>query len=220
LYGTAFRAPNVYELAFFSQGIRNPELRPETIATHELVWEQYVGKWMRTSVSGYTSDTDRLITLTTGNDEVLTFVNDGAVRAQGVEFESELQLAGGVHALGSYSLQRATDTASGGRLTNSPSRLGQFRVSVPGPVQRSFVSSEVQYISERRTLAGNTVAAATLMNATLIMPLGRPFELFAGVRNLFDQRTYDPGSEEHLPDAIQKNGRTFRVGLRWIFAMQ
>jgi iron complex outermembrane receptor protein len=220
LYGTAFRAPNVYELAFYSKGIRNPELRPETIATHELVWEQYIGKWMRTSVSGYTSDTDRLITLITGNDEVLTFVNDGAVRAQGVEFESELQLARGVHALGSYSLQRATDKASRGRLTNSPSSLAQFRVSVPGPVQRSFLSSEIQYISDRRTLAGNTVAAATVMNATLIMPVGRPFELFAGVRDLFNERGYDPGSEEHFPDALQKNGRTFRVGIRWIFARQ
>jgi iron complex outermembrane receptor protein len=219
LYGSAFRAPNAYELTFFSFGERNTELRPETITTHELVWEQYVGKWLRTSISGYTSDADRLITLT-GDTDLLTFVNEGAVRAQGLEFESELQLKGGVHAVGSYSLQRATDKASSGTLTNSPSRLAQFRVSVPGPVQRSFLSSEVQYISDRRTLAGNTVAAATVVHATFITPLGRPFELFAGVRDLFNQRGYDPGSEEHLPDAIQKNGRTFRVGLRWIFAMQ
>jgi outer membrane receptor protein involved in Fe transport len=217
LYGTAFRAPNVYELAFYSAGPRNRNLRPETIATHELVWEQYLGKWLRTSVSAYTSDADRLISLTRDDAAGLTFVNQGAVRAEGLEFETELQLKGGIHSVASYSLQRATDQEIHGILSNSPSHLAQFRVSVPGPLQRSFISSEIQHISGRYTLAGNTVAPATVLNATLIMPLARPLELFAGVRNLFDQRSYDPGSEEHLQDRLEKNGRTVRVGVRWFF---
>ena len=140
------------------------------------------------SVSAYTSDADRLITLTTDEAAMLTFVNKGAVRAQGLEFETELQLARGIHSLASYSLQRARDQETNGTLTNSPSHLAQFRVSVPGPVQRSFLSSEIQHISSRDTLAGNTIASATVMNATLILPLGRPLELLVGVRNLFDQR--------------------------------
>jgi iron complex outermembrane receptor protein len=216
LYGTAFRAPNAYELTLETAGIRR-SLEPETIATHELVWEQYVGKWMRSSVSAYTSGAERLISLITDDSESLAFVNKGRIRATGLELETEMRLARGIQGLASYAVQQATDQDTNLPLTNSPRHLAKVRMSVPGPVQRSFVSTEVQYISGRRTLKGNTVEPVALTNVTLIEPIGRSFEVFAGVRNLFDQQGYDPGSEEHLDDAIQQNGRTVRLGLRWIF---
>ena len=49
LFGSAFRAPNAYELNAFYFGVSN--LRPESIDTHELVWERYTNDWLRTSVS-------------------------------------------------------------------------------------------------------------------------------------------------------------------------
>jgi outer membrane cobalamin receptor len=39
LFGSAFRAPNAYELNTFYFGV--PNLRPESINTHEVVWERY-----------------------------------------------------------------------------------------------------------------------------------------------------------------------------------
>ena len=39
-------------------------LRPESIDTHELVWERYTNDWLRTSVSTYWYKADSLITLT------------------------------------------------------------------------------------------------------------------------------------------------------------
>jgi iron complex outermembrane receptor protein len=218
LYGTAFRAPNAYELAYYSGHIRNPSLSPETIATHEVVWERYTRKWLRTSLSAYSSGADRLISLITDNEtQALAFVNGGGVRAQGLEAEGEVRLKWGIHSVASYAFQHANDQETHDTLTNSPGHLAKFRLSVPGPVNRSFVSTELQYISRRLTLAGNTVQPATWTNVTLIEPIGRSFEMFAGVRNLFDQRSYDPGSEEHLEDVIQQNGRTVRIGIRWIF---
>ena len=53
LYGSAFRAPNEYELNTFYFGERQRDLRPESIDTHELVWERYTNDWLRTSVSTY-----------------------------------------------------------------------------------------------------------------------------------------------------------------------
>jgi outer membrane receptor for ferrienterochelin and colicins len=217
LYGRAFRAPNAYELAYYSGGVRDVSLRPETIATHEVVWEQYLGKSLRTSVSAYTSNADRLISLITDDAGALAVVNDDDIRAQGLEVETEVRLKGGIQGIASYGRQRAHDQNTGRPLTNSPGHLAKLRVSIPGPMPRSFVSTEVQYISRRRTLAADTVAPVTVANLTLIAPFGRSFELFAGVRNVFDQRGYDPGSEEHVQDAIQQNGRTVRVALRWMF---
>jgi outer membrane receptor for ferrienterochelin and colicins len=144
-------------------------------------------------------------------------VNQGAVRAQGVEAEGEVRLPWGLHGVGSYAFQHATDQHTHEALTNSPKHLAKLRVSVPGPTSHSFISTELQSISSRRTLAGNTVQPVTVTNVTLIEPIRHSFELFAGIRNVFDQRGYDPGSEEHLEDALQQNGRTIRVGLSWIF---
>ena len=153
----------------------------------------------------------------TDETAALAFVNQGGIRAQGVEFESEVRLKWGVQGVASYALQSAHDRETDQILTNSPRHLAKFRLSVPGPIRRSFVSTDMAYISRRRTLADHTVPASLLTNLTLIAPIGRPFELFAGVRNLFDQQRLDPGSEEHLQDAIAQNGRTVRVGVRWIF---
>jgi iron complex outermembrane receptor protein len=50
LYGRAFRAPNAYELDYYA--LANGYLNPESIATHEIVWEQYLGESLRTSPFG------------------------------------------------------------------------------------------------------------------------------------------------------------------------
>ena len=64
LYGRAFRAPTEYERSAFYFGAGTAALRPESIDTHELVWERYTHDWLRTSVSGYWYKADGLIALT------------------------------------------------------------------------------------------------------------------------------------------------------------
>ena len=83
LYGSAFRAPNAYELNTFYFGV--PNLRPESIDTHELVWERYTNDWLRTSVSTYWYKADqpdharrRIRRRSSG----VTYVNEGRVRAK------------------------------------------------------------------------------------------------------------------------------------------
>ena len=54
LYGQAFRAPNFFELYYAAPGDEaNPSLRPETVKTMEVVWEQYFTNHFQWSVSGY-----------------------------------------------------------------------------------------------------------------------------------------------------------------------
>ena len=67
------------------------------------------------------------------------------------------------------------------------------------------------------SLANPTVAAATVANLTLTKRVGSAFELVGSVRNLFDAQYADPASDEHAVDAIQQNGRTARIGIRWKF---
>jgi outer membrane receptor protein involved in Fe transport len=74
---------------------------------------------------------------------------------------------------------------------------------------------EVQYLSSRRTPTGTVVAGATVANLTITARLTQAVELFGTVRNLLDRSVFDPASEEHWMDAIPRNGRTARIGVRW-----
>jgi iron complex outermembrane receptor protein len=217
LYGGAFRAPNSYELNAFYFGDRTELLRPETIDTHEVVWERYTNDWLRTSVSTYWYKADGLITLAADPEALLgtTFVNGGHVRANGLELEAQMRLTAGLQGLMSYALQRAKDLDTGLGLVNSPAQMGKVRVSIPGPLKGSFLSTEVLAMSSRRTVAGNLLGPATTANVTLVAPVGNQFELFGSVRNLFDVQYADPASDSHRQDSIPQNGRTARVGLRW-----
>jgi len=217
LYGKAFRAPNAYELYYFP--LTRPDLAPESIDTHEIVWEQYVGEWLRTSVSTYFYEASQLISLAIldpdDSFEGLGFVNQGAVSARGLELEAEMRFKRGVRGQASYALQRATDEDLGTSLTNSPRHMAKVQLSVPGPLARSLASFELQYLSRRGTLAGATVAPQALAHVTLSAPISRSLDVVGTIRNLFDQRYADPASDEHQLDAIEQNGRTMNVGLRW-----
>jgi outer membrane receptor for ferrienterochelin and colicins len=216
LYGQAFRAPNAYELYYFDDA--SSHLRPESIGTHEVVWERYVGEWLRTSVAAYHYTASHLITLQVVDlDAVLGkygFFNDGTARAKGVELEAEVRSKRGLQIVGSYARQQAEDQ-SRETLTNSPQDMVKMRVGAPGPFARSFAAVEVQYLSPRRTIMSTTVAAATVVNATFSVPVSHALELMATVRNAFNQQYADPASDEHLVDAIPQDGRTARIGLRW-----
>jgi outer membrane receptor for ferrienterochelin and colicins len=220
LYGRAFRAPNAYELYYYRDA--SAYLQPESIHTHEWVWEGYFGERVRTAVSTYRYQASQLVDLRIVDPDVpldpLGFENAGTIRATGLELESEVRLKRGAQALASYTLQEANDESSGGHgLTNSPRHMAKLRLSVPGAWTRSFASFEWQYLSTRTTLAGATVDPASVAHLTVNLPMGPSVTLSGQIRNLFDARYADPASDEHTVDSIEQNGRTFRIGVRWAF---
>ena len=170
-----------------------------------------------TSVSTYWYKADGLITLAPDPTTFLgtTFVNGGHVSAKGLELEAQMRLSGGLQGLMSYALQRATDRETGTGLVNSPAQMGKMRVSIPGPIKGSFLSTEVLAMSSRRTIAGGVLGPAATANVTLLAPVGKRFELVGTIRNLFDVQYADPASDAHRQDSIPQNGRTVRVGLQW-----
>jgi iron complex outermembrane receptor protein len=217
LYGSAFRAPNEYELNAFYFGESVNRLRPEAINTHELVWERYVNDRLRTAVSTYWYKADRLITETPDPSTFLgtSFVNQGDVRAKGLELEAQMRFKGESRALVSYALQSAVDQQTHDVLSNSPRHVANARISVPGLTRRSFISIEGRFLSSRTTVVGSRVRPAANVNVHMIQPLGPSWEIFGGVRNVFDNEYSDPASAQHRQDAIPQNGRTARIGVRW-----
>lgn len=215
LYGRAFRAPNAYELYYYADV--SAVLEPESMDTHEVVWEQYGGEWLRTSVSAYRYVATELIALTADDAGELAFVNIGVARARGVEAEAEVRTKRGLQLLGSYVWQRGRD--DGGRvLPNSPEHSARFRVSAP-VAGRGTAGLEVLHLSPRLTIADTKLERATVAHATFTSRLTPSVEGIVSVRNLFDSRYAHAASEEHTFDAIAQNGRTARIGIRWTFAV-
>jgi iron complex outermembrane receptor protein len=217
LYGRAFRAPNETEQNefFYGEGVRS--LEPESIDTHEVVWERYTSDWLRTSVSAYWYNADRLITLAVDPTAPLgaTYANAGQVRAKGLEFEAQFRGARGLQGMLSYSLQEAIDQDTDAPLPNSPRHVLNGRVSMPIMASGSFVALEVSALGERQTVTGATVGEAVRTNLTVSHPVAPSLEIYGGVRNLFDLEHADPVADYHAQDAIVQDGRTWNVGLRW-----
>jgi iron complex outermembrane receptor protein len=216
LYGTAFRAPNEWELNSFYFGESVAALRPETIATHELVWERYTNDWLRTSVSTYRYRAEQLITLVPEETAFLgtTFVNSGRVVARGLELEAQMRLPRGVQGMASYALQQVEDVDTGVTLANSPRHMAKVRASGLTGLHGSTLSVELLGIGSRRTIGGQMVGRAATADVTTIVPLTRSLALTASVHNLFDVRYFDPASDAHRQDVVPQNGRTLRVSAR------
>jgi iron complex outermembrane receptor protein len=63
-------------------------------------------------------------------------------------------------------------------------------------------------------LAGNTGSGFPVFNVTLLgHTLGKHLDVAASVYNLLDKKYYDPSRPEDVQDAIQQNGRNFRIKL-------
>ena len=113
LHGRAFRAPNTYERFYYNLALGlDADLLPEQIKSSELVWEETLSKHIRTSVTGFVSNVDRLIeqrALGNGSLDDLYFVNAGDARARGVEAEVELRLDNGIAGRVSHTLADVRD---------------------------------------------------------------------------------------------------------------
>lgn len=216
LYGTAFRAPEPFELTPDDGPVYddNVNLGPEKIRSLEGVVEQGLGQHFTLSGSVFRNQINDLISLVTENDGHVQYQNSGKAVADGVEIELDGQMACGIKGRASYSYIDAEQPDTQQILSNSPQHLGKLDVSIPLVQQRLFASLDGQYTSSAQTLAGNTLAGFSVLNFTLLgHALGKHLDLSGSVYNVFNKKYFDPGRPEDPEDAIQQNGRNFRIKL-------
>ncbi|RDH86564.1 MAG: TonB-dependent receptor [endosymbiont of Escarpia spicata] len=215
LYGTAFRAPNSYELHFHDGGIaqKAPDgLDPETIETYELILEQRLNVSLNLVASVYHNNIEDLLALTTDPaDDLLVFENSGDATAMGSELELQGQWENGWSGSVSYSYQQA-ENASGERLVNSPSNMAKLNLIAPLAGDDFSAGLELQYESGRKTLSGDETDGRVITNTTLFSRNWiQGLKVSASIYNLFDENYANPGFEEHAQDQIEQDGRTFRL---------
>jgi iron complex outermembrane receptor protein len=212
LYGTAYRAPSAYEQYYYPVPGPAAPLKPETIATSELVLEQSFGSGQSASVSGYHYRTSDLITQFATPAGDVYFRNLNWANANGIEFEYEIKPGGGWLARASLALQRTKDGMTGQDLTNSPRRLAKLNLIAPLDGGRLFAGLEVQESGDAITLASTESEDFTLANLTLSTRRSSSgWAASASVYNLLDSRYGYPGDSDQLQNIIIQNGRTFRL---------
>ena len=222
IYGTAFRAPNVYEMYYNDGGYsqkQNPHLQPETIETYELIFEKYMKHQLRMAVALFFNTIKDIISLEVDpSDGLGVFRNMGRVETKGIEMEVEKQWDGGLKGLISYSYQETENKHTNDTITNSPVHMIKGNLIVPLWKDKIFVGLEEQYTSERKLLDGTHVGDVLLTNLTLSADnMISGLKLSAGLYNAFNVTYEDPASVEHLQRAIEQDGRSFRLKLTYRF---
>jgi len=222
LYGTAFRAPNAFEL-YYNDGLAtqkpNPDLDAEKIKTYEAVWEQYLGDHLRSVAAVFYYKINNLINFTFDeSDGLLLFDNIDTVETKGIELELEGKWNGGYEGRISYTYQKAEDKNTDEVLSNSPKHLAKLNLIVPVIENRLFLGMEEQYTSRRKTIYSNHTGGYAVTNLTLFSRGLLPgLEVSASVYNLFEENYGDPASAAFLQETIEQDGRVFRFKLAYLF---
>ena len=219
LYGTAFRVPNAFELYCYAPafGKTSFHLSPEQIRSTELVLERQLAQRFTLSFSGYYNWMRNLIAqdtdLETGN---VLYRNVGKVAGHGMEVQLSGNLHGGWEGRASYAVQDTHLEWNQNVLANSPRHLGKINVIVPLAKNKLSAGLEGQYTSRRKTVYGTAVGGFPVFNLTLFSTkLLKPFEVSGSLYNVFDKRYGDPVRNALVENAIQQDGRNFRLKLTW-----
>ncbi|MTW01422.1 TonB-dependent receptor [Duganella ginsengisoli] len=216
IYGTAYRAPNAYELYYTFPGeggqLANPALQAEHISTRELILEHRYAAPGFARLSLYRYNTRDLIGQQTLADGMLQFLNVARATANGAELSFERQLGNDVRLRASGAWQHVAENA-GGMPIDAPRRLFKLNAAMPVLGFRARLAGEVQCMSARRTenamVGGYCVANATL-GAIRLMPNA---DLSLSVYNVLDARYADPAGPAFRQEALARQSRTLAVKL-------
>lgn len=210
IYGTAFRAPNAYEM-YYAPGdgaiqAGNQGLAPERIRTREIVYEHALGTAGHATLSLFQYAMRDLIGQEADNGGVLVFRNVARARAAGAEAALEHLLGGGARIRASYAWQRAKD-GSEATLLNSPRHLAKLNLVAPlAPGAR--LGGELQCMSARLNAYARTggycVANLTLSSSALV----RGAEVSLSVFNAGGKRYADPAGPAFVQQDLTRDGRT------------
>jgi outer membrane receptor for ferrienterochelin and colicins len=219
LYGTAFRAPSIYEINIPSPVVlSNTNLQPEKLDTSELILEHYFTDSLRGEFNFFHTEVNGIISSVSVNNEQTQNQNVDNATSNGVEVQLEDSWSNGFQARASYSWQDTKYDSQNARLPNSPEHMFKLNLIAPLWQDKVFLGFETQYLSARKVPAKfpggpeSQVGDYVISNLTVFTKNWvKGLELSAGAYNLFDERYFDPGSPDHRQIGIQRDGLTFRV---------
>jgi outer membrane receptor for ferrienterochelin and colicins len=219
IYGQAFRAPNAYELYYEAPGYTsNPQLKPETIRSYELNYDQRLTHWLQLNTAVFYYQIADLISFGADASGNSVFGNLANATSRGGEIELDAHWAKGWQGRLSYTYADARDAATDTRLSNSPEHLAKLNLTAPLWREKIFGNLELLGMSPRKSIVGGQVGGHVVVNTTIFSrDIIKGVEFSASIYNLLDERYADPVSSDFAQKAISQDGRSFRVKLTYRF---
>lgn len=227
LFGSAFRSPNIYEMFYYDDmgSIANLNLKPESINSFELVWENCLSKNIVFTYSVYYYLIHDLIDqriITIDSAESYQFRNNKNVSVYGMEFDANFRFEFGLMAYFNLSHQVAKDDEDL-YLTNSPKFL--LKAGVSESLDCGLLAgADFVYESERITVYNTKTKPFSIINMFLkyspsvcgensLLGFLNKTKFFVKINNLFDVEYKLPGGFEHIQKSLIQYGRVFIFGL-------
>ncbi len=217
LYGEAFRAPSNGELDLINNPVilGNPDLKPETVATWDLIW---MANWQQLAISaGYFRNhfEDSIITVPLGS--VIQYQNAEQGPSRGVELELNYQL-------NEEWLLRATAMHLFTKPDNAfreADDMFSLSLSWQHDVWRAGVTAVHHGERERAINASNStrteLPAYWVFDGKLTYQVNPDFDVFVQGRNLTDKTYETPPQSYTLTQGTINRGRELALGIHWTF---
>ena len=227
LYGRAFRAPSFAELFTINNPIRlgNPNLKPETINTYELVFDYNPTFNIHTTLNLFHYDiNDQILPTPDSNGTVITYENSGAQTGNGMEIETDWSIKKDLKLMANYAFQRSENKNTHSDAGNAPHHEIYTRLNWEFYTDWSIVP-QFDWVIDRKRVAGDTrpdIKDYTTVDLTLRRKnIADKWELAVLVKNLFDQDIRDPSQYSSpapaIPNDLPLSGRSFFGEIRYNF---
>ena len=217
LYGEAFRAPTWNELyaEYETILVGNPDLKPETADTTELIWSHVRDKQLL-QLGVFFVDIGGSMRR---DLETLMFENTGTETMSGVELEFRRQLSNRWQVVGTATW-----------ITNESTKINS-EANVFGSLNLNYgfnhfnASLQIHHHGERQNNSAayipgqeeNRLAPRSTLSTHLQYEFKDNIELYLSAKNLLNSEGYSPADNPANPIGIPNRGREAKIGLRWHF---
>jgi outer membrane receptor for ferrienterochelin and colicins len=222
MHGRAFRAPALTEQYTRNNPVNtgNPSITPETIGTSELAVNWQASSTLQTNLTIFRYRMRDIIAATANPDASTgkTFRNTGDQTGRGLELEANWNPTRLLRVMGSVSLQKSTDEASGKDAGLAPQK--RFFARADWRFNPAWLAgASINHVADRAREPNDTRAQLADYTTTDLSVsrenLFGNWELRATVQNLFDRDVREPSiAPGNIPFDLPMAGRSFNLQLK------
>ena len=226
LYGSAFRAPNVFErdYSFPNSNVPNSTNSEELIQSYEAIAEWRPGDGVKLLGTVFHNHLEKVLNqdAVQGSPTYLEYVNTGEFHTYGFEVGGEKRWDNNrlLKLTWTHNYVRDEILNGGSWANDSPKNLVKLHYVEPLFDDQLRLGFEELFVDQRRTYGNNIAPSYHLFNINLA--LTKPvygFQASLTVYNVLDQhyRILGGGGIEHVQDTLAMDGRTVRFRLEYGF---
>ncbi|AWB68750.1 hypothetical protein C2869_21155 [Saccharobesus litoralis] len=220
LYGSAFRAPSVAELAYINNPatLGNPNIKPEEIQTLELVVDYKVSETLAGALNVFKYQSSDLIQL----DNAAVYQNIGQQDGYGFEFEANWQASNQLEVSGNFSWLRSELPLSNEDKANVPRVMAYLALDYQFDDSLSMLAQSY-LIADRKRQTGDTrskIKDYNKLDITLRWQVSNNWRATLGIKNALDDDIRQPSPNSPLfaldlgyPDDYPMKGRSLFAGI-------